>query len=316
MVISEQEISQPGIIYQRKLTESSRLFTINHLILNTTRHFNSYGIQISHFDDLQSFSTVNLHTSQIRDLCSDGNTFITASLDQSVSFSSLETESKIADFHFDVPLWSCTQLNDTLIACGGDRGWVYGIDTRSGTRFFERQIVGPPINSMSTCDNTLLFLSAHSINFYDFIKGDFIEVHTNIDGGFSLRKTEDSELFSLIQRQGNNAAMFYCRFERQSVFKMFKMVPMKYFSQIPGTAMRSIDGNVYAAVPNEQSCDISLYTLSQQNNNIWEKWKERWDYEKNNKPILDVAIDAEDSMTVSTLSCDRLTVYQIPIKFV
>ena len=135
-------------------------------------------------------------------------------------------ENKIVnDYCFDLSLWSCFYLNQNLITCGTERGFVYLIDNRTESYKFQQQINGPPINSISKYNNNLiLYLSAHEIKCFDIRMNNFIPIKTNIEkGGFSLNKANNSNIFTLLQRNQNQSNVTFCSFDDEN-FNSFKKI--------------------------------------------------------------------------------------------
>ena len=206
------QISQPGLIYDRSIVDGFRMHTMHHFFINTTKDVssNKFGIQISKFNTLDDYSFIPLHSSQIRDMTSNNLDVITCSLDKSVQITSSTSQKITNHFVFPVPLWSCVSVNDNLIGVGGDRGFFSIIDKRSNQPTVQKNIPGPPVNSMAMLNpSTVMCLTAKNLYFYDISKGNFVSYQKEESGGFSLRQCVGSSFYSVLTRKDGEASISY-----------------------------------------------------------------------------------------------------------
>lgn len=189
------------------------------------------------------------------------------------------------------------------------------MDNRSESDVFKQQIKGPPINSISKFnDNLALLLSAQEIKCFELRMNAFIPINTNIKkGGFSLDKSNDTNLFTLLQRDQAHSRMLHCSFDETN-FKLLKEVEIGHFTKIPRTCIRKINDTIYTCIPNEPTKDFKLLSHSPRGDiDIWEQWKDRWNFTSISLPISSVSIDKVGSIVLSTLSPTTLTIYELPL---
>ncbi|OHS94810.1 hypothetical protein TRFO_38994 [Tritrichomonas foetus] len=313
--ISEfREISQPGMILNRKITDGFRIHTMQHIFMNTSKNENQYGIQFSKFSTLDEISFIPIHTSQIRDITSSGTNVITCSIDKSLCFSSIETQKVINRFNFSNSLWSCVKINENSFCVGGDRGFIASIDPRSGKEIFSKKISGPPVNSLAMLnENIVVGLTVKDLHFFDITKGDFVKYQKKINGGFSLRSCAGSNIFILLSRNESTATVSYCWIDQNHAFSAFSSFEIASFKHLIRPSIYCYDDAIYSAIPNEANGEFSLYALSQPKYDMWGHWRSRFQSIGSHLPVIDCIICEErNEFLIGALSSDRVRIFTVP----
>lgn len=310
------QISQPGLIYDREIVDGFRMHSMHHFFVNTAKDpsSNKYGIQVSKFNSLDDYSFIPLHSAQIRDITSSNLDLITCSLDKTITLTSSASQKIISNFVFQVPLWSCVNINDNLIGAGGDRGFFSIIDKRSNQTVVTKNIPGPPINSMAMLNSsTVMCLTAKNLNFYDISKGKFVSYQKEESGGFSLRQCIGSSFYSILTRKDGEATITYKALDQSKVFSTFSSARIGLFKNIVRPSLYCYNDSIYSAVPNEPTFEFSLFALSQPNYDMWSHWKSRWIRNEPREPVIDCLICEErNEFIIASLSSDHIYIYSIP----
>ena len=310
------QISQPGLIYDRPIIDGFRMHTTHHIFINTSRDRKSdkFGIQVSKFNSLDDYSFIPLHSTQIRDIASNGLDVITCSLDKTIRITSTASQKSISQFNLSVPLWCCAAINDNMIAAGGDRGFFTVIDKRTNKSVATKNIPGPPVNSMALLNpSTVMCLTAKELYFFDILKSEFIGYKKDDCGGFSLRQCTGSPFYSILTRKDGEASISYKALDQNKTFSTFSTAKIGMFKNIIRPSLYCYGDSIYSAVPNEPTLDFSLFALSQSNYDMWSQWSPRWTRSKEREPVIDCLICEErNEFIVISLSPNHIYMYSVP----
>jgi WD40 repeat protein len=311
-------ICHPAIVCERRVRDGFRLCITQGQIVVSSAADSGYGFQIVPLHSPTESSFVPVHSQQIRDVADMGtNSLIaSASLDRTLAFTSLETQTVTNRFDFDVGLWCVSAMDANVFGTGGDRGRLYFGDIRSGTEVIKLETMGPPVNSIvRLSDELALALTARNSYVYDFRRGSTVIIKKEIEGGIAVRGCPASSFYAVLSRKESSSEVSFCTFDdQQRKFNVFSTQQIGYVKSMARPALQIVNGIVHCAVPNEPSCDFSLFALSQSKHDLWLKCKERWGAHKNRTPVVDLAMVTDPaSILISALTSETLTLYQVPL---
>lgn len=310
-------ITHPSIIFEKNITGGMRLCATEDKLIVSCRSGERYGLEVMPLNSLTESLYIPNHGLRITDIIeTNKSVIITTSCDRTIAETSIERCAVSYTHSFDVGLWCATPIFNNLIVLGGDRGSVIYIDVRSDTIVWRKDLNGPPIVSIARLkDNTVMAMSTQESVIYDVRKGDAVRnIYKDVGGGICIRGKRDTSIYSVLTRNETGCDSCFCSLSQANKFTTFMKIPTGSLSPMCRSAVTTINGTVYCAVPNNSSCGFSFRGMSQPHNDLFENWRTRWDRSQKTDPALDLSIIQQpQSIVIPCVTCDKLTVYEIPI---
>jgi E3 ubiquitin-protein ligase RFWD3 len=311
-------VARPSVICERRISDGFRICPVEQTLVLSAKIQNEFGFHVIPIHSLTDVSTVCVHAHQIRDIAEIGHDslIVSASLDRTLSVTSMETLTVLSRYSFDIPLWCCCPAVNNIIVTAGDQGKLFCIDLRCEDSISKLQWPGPPINSLAVLnDNLVMALTARDSNVFDLRSGRPQTIPTDVRGGICIRRCPETPFFTVLTRRDQTGEANFCTFEQGGKFSSFSSTSIAYPTLMSRAAMRTVNGVVYAAIPNEASNDFSVFAMSQPKNDIWTKWRPRWGVPRNPSPVIDLAITSDtESVLIASVTTDRYCVYETPIR--
>jgi WD40 repeat protein len=310
-----ESIMHPAIVCERKVREGFRMCLTQGQGVISVALDSGFGLEVVPLHSPTETSSVPVHARQIRDLVPLADSVIASvSIDKTIALTSLESQSVARTIELDVALWCIAGMDENVIATGGDRGRLFLHDLRSAQEIFRFENPGPPVNSVVRLTDDLLMMTARNSHIYDFRRGSLTAITKQVEGGISLRGCPGSSFYSVLTRKENFSEICFGTFDDHArKFSVFCTQQIGLVKTMARPGLQIVNGIVHCAVPNEPSCDFSLFALSQPKHDLWADCKTRW-VSHSATPVADLAITTETaSILICSLSTDRLTLYELPM---
>ena len=323
-----ESVSRPALICEKKISYGLRLEScLNHIFVSTMHTNESdnshvFGLEYASYYNLGNFSFIPLHSEQMRDIASneEAKKIATSSIDKSISVISIDTMEVENKFLYLQPIWTCSWKDENVIYGGSERGQFFGIDWRSGTLIFQKEMNGPPVNSINPISNdVVLITTARDLYLYDIVASQKIPIIPK--GKFqvplsalSLKNCKNSNAYIYITKSSDS---FYCglsTFDLQGYFSIASLEIPK-IAPVSRAAGLNYNDTLYISYPYQMNMinTFSLRKSTNLRNDLWAVWQNHWFDYSHPSNIVDLCFDTVPNPVLSSLSQNMLRIYELPL---
>ena len=315
-VVMRRPMTRAGMLLEKKVKNARKLCVTSRCIIVGCEGQNKdeYGVEFWEIENMSHSKFVRIHGAGINDISVspfDQQTIATVGMDKKVVVTSLRTGQATLECSFANGVMVCEWVEHSTIAVGGAGGKLYLVNGRGEVAFETVLGKGPPILALCRLSGShLLVCTPVLTKVFNFATLRFED--GEYPGATAVKSSDQGDIIMMC-REGSKVFAEIGRFNTSQTLEITRLIPIKKHDTRATPGILRVARQLFYALPDEQLCDFSLFSLELGEQNIWAQYQRMFACPSHPTPILDLCLVQLVDFIVVSLSSQVLKVFALPI---